>query len=221
MGNFMVSLIKLTWVEWFIGSKVQCLFRFETCTTEVRGGEKGGSANFKTKHTEPLTQEKPPPLYMLEELSLQEWKYLLIHVMWETHMKKSTKNLTSSREERNEGRTESIIYHRPILRFCEIMNRKVPLIQRTMGFSVLPLNSHRRKECSEEWHCPMFWKCSFYGLLVWETSTRMTVTWNILGLESCPVLINETDRIIMIKWIKLIRTWEDRGCPFMIEERRS
>ena len=36
-------------------SKVQCVLCFENCTTEGRGGEKGGSANSKTKHTEPLT----------------------------------------------------------------------------------------------------------------------------------------------------------------------
>ena len=28
-------------------SKVQCLFYSESCTTEGRGGEKGGSANFQ------------------------------------------------------------------------------------------------------------------------------------------------------------------------------
>ena len=44
-------------------SKVQCLFCFETCTTEGRGGEKGGSAKSKTKHTEPLTSQMPRPLY--------------------------------------------------------------------------------------------------------------------------------------------------------------
>ena len=40
-----------TGVELILGSKVQCLFCFEICTTEGREGEKGGSANFKTKHT--------------------------------------------------------------------------------------------------------------------------------------------------------------------------
>ena len=48
-----------TRVELFIGSKVPCVLYFEICTPEERGGEKGGSANFKTKHTEPLTQEIP------------------------------------------------------------------------------------------------------------------------------------------------------------------
>ena len=38
-----------------IWSKVLCLFCFEICTPEGRGGEKGGSSNFKTKTTEPLT----------------------------------------------------------------------------------------------------------------------------------------------------------------------
>ena len=42
---------------WVKGS-VQSLLCFEFCTPEGRGGEKGGSSNFKTKHTEPLmTQE--------------------------------------------------------------------------------------------------------------------------------------------------------------------
>ena len=43
--------------------KFQCLFRFEICTPEGRGGEKGGSANFKTKHTEPFIPEYPAPVY--------------------------------------------------------------------------------------------------------------------------------------------------------------
>ena len=46
-----------TGVELFIGSKVY----FEICTPEGRGGEKRGNANFKIKHTEPLTQEITPP----------------------------------------------------------------------------------------------------------------------------------------------------------------
>ena len=45
-------------------SKVQFLFCFETCTTEVRGGEKGGSVNSRTKRTEPLTQGSCSPLYI-------------------------------------------------------------------------------------------------------------------------------------------------------------
>ena len=44
-------------------SKVQCLFNTEIFTTEGIGGEKGGSENFKAKHTEPLTQEITRPLY--------------------------------------------------------------------------------------------------------------------------------------------------------------
>ena len=36
-------------------SKVQCLFWSKNCATEGRGGEKGGLAKFKMKHTEPLT----------------------------------------------------------------------------------------------------------------------------------------------------------------------
>ena len=42
-------------------SKVQCLFCYENCTTEGRGVEKGGSANLKRKHTEPLAEEIPNP----------------------------------------------------------------------------------------------------------------------------------------------------------------
>ena len=37
--------------------KVLWLFCFEICTPEGRGGEKGGSANFETKHTEPFIPE--------------------------------------------------------------------------------------------------------------------------------------------------------------------
>ena len=43
-----------TGVELILGSKVLCLFCFEICTAEGRGGEKGGS-DFKTKHAEPFT----------------------------------------------------------------------------------------------------------------------------------------------------------------------
>ena len=35
-------------------TKVQCVFRFENCTTEGSRGVKEGSANVKIKHTEPL-----------------------------------------------------------------------------------------------------------------------------------------------------------------------
>ena len=47
-----------------LGSKVQCVFCLETSTTEGRGEEKGGSANARTKHTEPLTQGFCSPLYV-------------------------------------------------------------------------------------------------------------------------------------------------------------
>ena len=41
------------------------------CTpTEERGGEKGGNANFKTKLTEPLTQEITLPLYTMDPYCL-------------------------------------------------------------------------------------------------------------------------------------------------------
>ena len=45
-------------------SKVQCLFCFENCTPEGRGGGKGGSANFKTRQTEPFILEYPAPVYV-------------------------------------------------------------------------------------------------------------------------------------------------------------
>ena len=48
-------------------SKVQCVFWFENYTTEGRGGEKGGSANFKTKHIEPMTSQIIPSLYIAYE----------------------------------------------------------------------------------------------------------------------------------------------------------
>ena len=54
--HFIARPVHTTGVEIVHGSKVQCLFCFEFCTAEGRGGEKGGNANFKTKHTEPLTQ---------------------------------------------------------------------------------------------------------------------------------------------------------------------
>ena len=44
-----------------MNSKVQCLLYYENCTTEGRVGEKGGSANFKTKHIDP---RKPRSLYI-------------------------------------------------------------------------------------------------------------------------------------------------------------
>ena len=46
------SEVRYTGVKLFIGSKVLCVFCFETCTPEGRGGEEGGSANFETKDTE-------------------------------------------------------------------------------------------------------------------------------------------------------------------------
>ena len=51
----------------FIGSKDQCVFCFEICTPEGRGGEKRESAKFKMNHTEPLTQEIPSALYYTPE----------------------------------------------------------------------------------------------------------------------------------------------------------
>ena len=46
-----------------VGSKVQCRFCFENCTQEGRRGEKGGIANFKKQHTEPLTRINSTPVY--------------------------------------------------------------------------------------------------------------------------------------------------------------
>ena len=57
--NFIVHSIVLM-------SKVQCVLRFEICTKEGRGEEKGGtrgSAIFKTNHPEPLTSEMVSPLH--------------------------------------------------------------------------------------------------------------------------------------------------------------
>ena len=53
---FKLTVQLFTPVKYILVWKVLCLFCFEICTTEGRGGEKGGSANFKTKHTEHLTQ---------------------------------------------------------------------------------------------------------------------------------------------------------------------
>ena len=44
-----------TGIKSFIASEAQCMFCFEICTPEGKGGENGGSANLKTKHTESLT----------------------------------------------------------------------------------------------------------------------------------------------------------------------
>ena len=43
------SVFPYTGMEFFLGSKVQCLFCFETSTTEGRGEEMGGSGNFSNK----------------------------------------------------------------------------------------------------------------------------------------------------------------------------
>ena len=58
-----VRWVATSGVEIFIGSKIQCMFWFYICNAEGIGGVKGGNANFKTKHTEPLTQEITSPLY--------------------------------------------------------------------------------------------------------------------------------------------------------------
>ena len=45
-------------------SKFQCMLCFESCITEGRAGGKGGSANSKTRHTEPVTSDLILPLYI-------------------------------------------------------------------------------------------------------------------------------------------------------------
>ena len=47
-------------IYWGNGSVLDVIC-FEICTPEGRGGEKGGIANFKTKHTEPFTQDHLQP----------------------------------------------------------------------------------------------------------------------------------------------------------------
>ena len=54
-----VSMYRDQVIYWGNGSVLDVIC-FEICTPEGRGGEKGGIANFKTKHTEPLTQEITP-----------------------------------------------------------------------------------------------------------------------------------------------------------------
>ena len=49
-------------IYWVKGS-VHVLFRNLHSEGERAGGEEGGNANFKTKHTEPRTQEIPSALY--------------------------------------------------------------------------------------------------------------------------------------------------------------
>ena len=44
-----IIIMACTGVSKILGSKVQCMFCFETSTTEGRGGEKGGSANSRDK----------------------------------------------------------------------------------------------------------------------------------------------------------------------------
>ena len=57
--------------------KGQCLFWFGNSTTEGRGGEKGGSANSRTDHTEPLTQGFCAPPYQEDVLALHAQGYPL------------------------------------------------------------------------------------------------------------------------------------------------
>ena len=64
MPGWCLTKQSLFTVELLIGSK--CMFCLGICTPEGRGVEKGGSANFKIQHTEPLTQEINLPLYKLQ-----------------------------------------------------------------------------------------------------------------------------------------------------------
>ena len=59
-----------TGVELFIRSKVQSLFCYETSTTEGRGGEKGGSANFKIAHRTFDPRNTSTPVLSQEEVKL-------------------------------------------------------------------------------------------------------------------------------------------------------
>ena len=55
------------------------MFHFEICTPEGRGGEKGVSANIKTKHTEHLTQGLTPVGHLhIVEVFVDD-KLLFIH----------------------------------------------------------------------------------------------------------------------------------------------
>ena len=53
------------------------MFCFEICTPEGRGGERGGNANFKSKHTEPLVQEIPSALYSSFGVRVLYWLAIL------------------------------------------------------------------------------------------------------------------------------------------------
>ena len=50
------------------------MFCFQICTPEGRSGEKGGSANFKTKNTESLTQDVTSSLYIAHDM-VEKKKY--------------------------------------------------------------------------------------------------------------------------------------------------
>ena len=67
-------------------SKVQCVLCSENRTTEGRGGEKGGSAIFKIKLTEPLTSELISlPYCHGNRLSLNISSGFIYHVMCMRH----------------------------------------------------------------------------------------------------------------------------------------
>ena len=51
--------VDLQWSSYLLGQKFRACFVLKSAFQKAEGtrGEKGGSANFKTKHTEPLAQE--------------------------------------------------------------------------------------------------------------------------------------------------------------------
>ena len=73
--------MKHTGVKLFIGAKDPCMFCLEICTPEGRGGEKGGSASFKTKHTEPFIPEYPSPVYMCQLYHCFRFKIDLVRLL--------------------------------------------------------------------------------------------------------------------------------------------
>ena len=54
------------------------MFCFEICTPEGRRGEKGGSANSKTKHTVLLTSESISPLLFRDLQEFPSWSTMNI-----------------------------------------------------------------------------------------------------------------------------------------------
>ena len=86
------------------------VFCFENCTAEGRGGEKGGSANFNTKHAEPLVPEYPAQVQVIKPLSfifgaaIQRNLGPFIYVVWGSYQRVSTINSAKSGGGRTAGR---------------------------------------------------------------------------------------------------------------------